>query len=529
MRKQLRRFWRQEHGSGTVFMVAMLPAFLAVAGLAIDAASAYRTRNILQGAADAASLAASLALPDTNAATAAAISYAKLNLPNNGTVLAAADVESGNWNASTRTFTKGATPLNSVRVTTRMTAATGNALPTTFLRIIGVDHWDINAQAISVADQPKLWVALVLDNSSSMTESDKSRVSKISALKTGAKNLLNTLKTASVHTGDVQMSIVPFTKHVGLGTSYANASWLNWSDFNAPPPAIPGNKVGPGSTCPWSLNIQGYQCQTTPTNDANARNASAPKVPSKGTYSGYICPTSDGNGHFYNGCYTSVKTGGSGSNTTYKHTWVPNAKSTWTGCVMDRDQDYDTMNDLPATGSTMVWPENSTYCPIPMLTPMHTLATADDVTYFSGQIDALNANGYTNQTIGLDFGWLSITPGMPLSPVTPVQPSDTQRYIILFSDGLNTINRWEKSSDSSRPDATIDARTKLACDHAKADGVVIFTVYVDLNNTTGSSDVLEYCASNPKSTYYFDLTTSGSIITTFDKIGQQIMRMHLVH
>lgn len=530
MMRRLRRFLRDERGAGTVFMVMMLPVFLGLAGLAIDAADAYRARNILQGAADAASLAATLALPDTNAAAAAAVNYANLNLPNNGSVLAAADVESGNWNAATNVFTIGGTPTNSVRVTTRMTAANGNALPTTLLRIIGIDHWDITAQAISVADQPKLWVALVLDNSGSMSEADKTKTTKISALKTGAINLLTTLKTASLHPGDVQVGIVPFTKNVGLGPAYASASWLNWTDFNKAPPAVPGNKVGPGSTCPWTTSANGYQCQTSPTNNANARTVTpSPKVPSSGTYSGYICPTADGYGHFYNGCYNSVKTGGSGSNTTYSHTWIANAKSTWTGCVMDRDQNYDTLDTLPTTGGTMVWPENNTYCPMPTITPLRTLATPADITYFTGQINALTANGWTNQGIGVDFGWLALTPGMPLTPVTPVLPSDTQRYIILFSDGFNTYNRWTAAPNSNVRDTAADLRTELACTNAKQEGVVIFTVYVDLSGTTGASDVLQNCASEPKTDYYFPLTTSGAIITTFDKIGQRIMKMRLVH
>lgn len=535
MMRRLQNFLNEEHGAGTVFMVLLLPAFLALAGLAIDAANAYRTRAILQGAADAASLAATLSLPDTNAAAAAAINYAKMNLPNNGPVLAAADVEAGNWNAATQTFTKGGTPTNSVRVTTRMTATNGNALPTAFLKIIGIDHWDISAQAISVADQPKLWVALVLDNSGSMCQDASHPTisgpcptpyadSKITALKTGANNLVTTLKKAAAHPGDVQVSIVPFTKNVGLGTAYVNASWLNWSDFNRAPPAVPTASVGPNSSCPWTTNSNGYACQVSPANGA----PTTTKIPASGAYAGYICPTADKNGHYYNGCYNSVKISGSGTTTKYSHTWISNAKSTWTGCVMDRDQAFDTLDTLPSTGGTMFWPENNQDCPISTLTAMHALTTDSDLSFFSGQINALSANGWTNQAIGVDTGWLTITPGMPLNPVPPALPADTQRYIVLFSDGFNTFDRWTKSPNGNVRDTVADARTEAACDNAKKEGVVIFTVYVDLAGTTGASDVLEHCASEPKSDYYFPLTTANGIITTFDKIGQRIMKMRLV-
>jgi Flp pilus assembly protein TadG len=534
--RRLYRFWRDERGAGTVFMVAMLPVFLALAGLAIDSANAYRVRNILQGAADAASMAATLALPDTNAATQAAITYAKLNLPNYGNILASADVETGSWDSTKRIFTNGAAPLNAVRVTTRMTAANGNALPTTFLNIIGINHWDVAAQAISVADQPKMWVALVLDNSTSMCEpgaspcATPSKGSKIAALKTGAGNLLKTLKAASVHDGDVKVSIVPFTKNVSVGPSYVNATWLNWADFTKPPPGIPGDKVGPGSACPWKLNIDGFQCQANPTNDSNAQNIRTPPVvPSSGTYKGYICPTADDSGHFYNGCYNSVKTGGSGANTTYKHSWIPNNKNTWTGCLMDRDQNYDVSDALPSNGGTMFWPENTTNCPMATVTPLHTLATDQDLSDLTGQINKLAASGWTNQTIGVDFGWLTLTPGMPLSPATPALPRDTQRYIILFSDGLNTINRWHKSSHTNVADAVLDERTMTACKYAKEQGIVIFTVYVDISGGAGSDTALKACASDPKDDYYFPLTSANAIITTFDKIGRKIMKMRLVH
>jgi Flp pilus assembly protein TadG len=538
MTRGLRRFLKDERGAGTVFMVLMLPVFLGLAGLAIDAADAYRTRNILQGAADAASLAATLALPDTKAATAAAINYAKLNLPHNGDVLAAADVEAGNWNTITHVFTPGGTPTNSVRVITRMTAARGNALPTTLLRIIGKNSWDITAEAISVADQPKLWVALVLDNSISMNEADGMKITKLSALKKGTTNLLKTLKTASVRAGDVELSIVPFTKNVSLGTSYVDANWLNWSDFNRAP-SPPAADVGPASPCPWSTDRygNGYACQASATNDS----AAATKIPS----SGLICPTAEGIGfsarnstgyrHYFNGCYDSrtLTTDHRGKPTSWTHTWTPNAKSTWTGCVMDRDQNYDALSTLPSSGVAMAYPENNpAYCSsaTPKMAPLRVLATDSDVSYFTTQIDKLAAIGWTNQGIGFNFGWLSITPGMPLTPATPALPRDTERYVVLFSDGFNTINRWTASPNPEVPDLAANDRLLEACTKAKKEGVIIFTVFVDFpGGTEGDAGTLEACASDPKSDYYFGLTNSSAIITTFDKISQRIMKMRLVH
>ena len=102
-------------------------------------------------------------------------------------------------------------------------------------------------------------------------------------------------------------------------------------------------------------------------------------------------------------------------------------------------------------------------------------------------------------------------------------PANTQRVIILLSDGLNTQDRW--TGNGSNEDPGTDARMALACSNAKAAGIVIYTVFVDLNGTQGNSTVLQNCATD--SSKYFDLTTSGQIISTFNQIGQQITNLRV--
>lgn len=147
------RFLKREDAAATVFMVICLPMFLALAGLAIDGAAAFRMQTVLQVTADAAAEAAALDLPDGATALATAQAYAVKNLPaaTNGTVLESGDVHTGHWDAATRSFTVGGTPTNAVQVIARRAAANGNALPTTFLGLIGQHSWDISASAIAAA------------------------------------------------------------------------------------------------------------------------------------------------------------------------------------------------------------------------------------------------------------------------------------------------------------------------------------------------------------------------------------------
>ncbi len=434
-----------------------------------------------------------------------------------------------------------------------VTVSTSVPMPTTLMNLAGIHSVAVGSSSTVVWGQTKLWVSLVLDNTGSMTETDKTGTSKISALITATGQLLTMLKNASPNAGDVQAAVIPFSKDVNVGTSYSGASWIDWTDWKAAPPGgTPANTVGPGDNCPYSWSSKGYACAPSATNDANCTNGGwsndcVSTVPSNGL----ICPSAhqaDANtglgGHYYNGCYSSVATGntvtvGSGSNATcngyhnctctgsnsskvckaktYNHVWTVNSTSTWGGCVMDRDQSYDVTNANP-TGATGLFPaENTQNC-----VPSKLVGMGYNWTALNTLVSGMKAGGTTNQTVGLDWGMMAQTQGNPLNATA--LPANTSQYIIILSDGLNTQDRW--SGDGTNEDKTgTDTRMALACTNAKAAGFTIYAVFVDLNGTQGNSTVLANCASDPSK--YFDLTTSGAIITTLNAIGQQITNLRV--
>ena len=403
------------------------------------------------------------------------------------------------------------TPVNVVQVGQSVVVSCTDPMPTVLMSVVGYKKFTIVASSNVVWGQQKLWVSLVLDNTGSMTQTDsKTGTSKISALKTATHSLLSMLQAVAINPGDVQVSIVPFARDAKIGTGYSNSTWLDWSDWLAAPTPAPSTSVGPGDDCPYSDRSNGFHCQKTPTNGSSSTGI----IPSSGTYKGYICPSDNSVGHYYNGCWTSVSNGHGG----YTHTWKTNNKSTWTGCVTDRAQDYDTKNTTPSstTPSTLMVAENSPSC---------VSATLMGLTYnwtnLSNEVDSMVANGSTNQTVGLAWGWQAQTQGVPLS--APVLPANTQQIIILLSDGLNTQDRWY--GDGSNQSTQVDNRMAAACTNAKAAGLVIYTVFVDLNGTQGNSTVLQNCATDP--TKYFDLTSADQIITTFNAIGEQITNLRV--
>jgi Flp pilus assembly protein TadG len=534
----LAQFARAEEGAtAMIFGLACIMILLA-GGVGLDMARAMVLKARMAEALDAAGLAVGATTGLTTAQmTTLAQQYFDANYPStamgtHGNV----SVTVGGTNGSTISL-----------------SVTGT-VPTTLMQLANINTLDVTVSNQISKSLTKLWVALALDNTGSMCEPDSQPCTnntnpniKINALKTATHQLLTTLQNAATNPGDVKVALIPFSKDVNVGMANETASWIDWTVWEAPPAnGTPSGNIGPGSSCPYSTSDEGYRCQSTPTNGSS----SVSNIPSSGAYAGYICPGRDNGSansgfkyRYYNGCYNSVPTwtctgstcsctghsnctcSGSGSSkvcieTPYLHTWVVNGHDTWSGCVMDRDQDNDTLNTVP-TGSSepaKQFPaENNLSCvPSEMYGSM-----SYDWSALNAAVDAMDAGGATNQTIGLVWGWQAFAQGPPLQ--APALPQDTTQVIILLSDGLNTQNRWSGSGSSQS--SAVDNRMALACQNAKTDGgVVIYTVYVDLNNGP-DSQVLQNCATDLN--HYFHLNSSGAIVTTFNQIGQTLANLHV--
>jgi Flp pilus assembly protein TadG len=330
-----------------------------------------------------------------------------------------------------------------------VTVTTSANIATTILGALGFSQIPLTTTSTVNWNNSKLRIALVLDNTGSM-----SQYGKMTALKTASHNLLTQLQNAAQQNGDVYVSIIPFAKDVNVNPANYNASWIDWS----------------GSSDTWD----------------------------------------EKNGKCSGSSYTN-KT----ACTSHHRTWTPNNHNTWTGCVMDRDQNYDTMNTAPGAGSTLFPAEQYSYCPVPLM------GLSYDWTALNAKIDAMTPNGGTNQAIGLAWGWQSLT-NSPLS----IPPKDSnyqyQQIIILLTDGLNTQDRWY--GNGSSPSSQVDARQATLCTNIKANGITVYTVQV---NTDGdpTSTLLQQCASDPSK--FFELTTANQIVTTFNTIGTRLAQIHL--
>ncbi len=193
--------------------------------------------------------------------------------------------------------------------------------------------------------------------------------------------------------------------------------------------------------------------------------------------------------------------------------WTAEKHKTWNGCATDRTQDYDTTNTLPTTSNshTLYPAEQYGDC------PAQTIGLTNDWDALGEIVDDMHPNGNTNQGIGVQVGWQTLT-GTPF--VVPSEDPDYQyKYvIILLTDGLNTEDRWYTRAWQ------IDDRQELACNGAKDAGIEVFAVQVNTRHDP-TQDVLENCASDTD--HFFELTTADQIVTTFDAIGTALSDLRI--
>jgi Flp pilus assembly protein TadG len=521
IRHAIRRLRDDDRGNiAVLFAVALLP-ILAFVGAAVDYSRANAARSSMQGALDSTALMLSRDLAEGTITTADLTSKAQAYF----TALYTST------DAKNPTVTVSYAPNTSTGSNILMTASA--SINTDFMKIAGFPTMDFSTNATATWGNTRMRVAMVLDNTGSMDQNGK-----MSAMQSAAKDMIDTLSTYNKQTGDVYISIVPFAKDVNVGTTNVNASWINWTEWDGEPPIIAGNSkpsgwssVKGGSDCPFTNNSHGFTCLDRPAWKSQAKTAT--KIPSTGSYAGWICPSIDSGKKrpgktniYYNGCYTTV-TGSSascGSNTVCDcsgngsnkicHLWrgdgtsatadAAPAHSTWTGCVNDRDQNYDTTNIAPGssnggTPSTQFYAEQWSDC-----LPATVFGMSNQWTTLKNQITAMSPSGNTNQAVGLAWGWQSLsTTNGPV--MAPAKDSNYiyKDYVVLLSDGLNTQNRWSTTQSS------IDARQEILCANVKGDTanpVTVFTIQVNINNKDPKSQVLQDCATNGN----FQMITSAS-------------------
>jgi Flp pilus assembly protein TadG len=189
-------------------------------------------------------------------------------------------------------------------------------------------------------------------------------------------------------------------------------------------------------------------------------------------------------------------------------------KSTWTGCVQDRNKSntpslsYNVLDTTPVDTATS-FPAVSTCGSLVSAMPL-----SFDWTALSNKIDSMSAAGNTNVTIGFAWGWHALTPNLPFTQASP-PTADLDKVIVLLTDGDNTQDRWSSSASA------IDPRTAAVCANIKAANIKIYTIRV----IDGNQTLLRNCAT--KTDMYYEVTQASQLNGVFTAIAQKLANLRL--
>ncbi len=505
-RRFLRRFMTRRGGVAMMFGLSFIPLSMLTL-TAIDFHRASTIKSALQGALDSAALAAARSeATDPNEIQAIGLRVLQANM---GTY---PDATVSNVNIL---LNEDGTISATARV---------DVDPLVSDLFLG-GPMNVNAAAEVVRANDKLEIALVLDNTGSMAGT------KIATLRTAAANLVDDLTEAARSNPDpdaIKIGLVPFSMTVRLDPDYQNAVWIDGSARSSLHDLVFDgagnrfamlNKIG----LSWAGCVESrpypHDVQESPPHPNNSDTLYVP----------YFAPDTPDTDQVWAFRYYSSENdylpdGISSSSSSYGK-WFKHQGRT----QKYRKNGLDTSNGKgPNRGCTME--------PIARLT-----ADTDEI---KTSISNMVATGNTNIPMGLMWGWHLLSPNAPFRDGAPYDDDEVTKVVILMTDGDNVNSGYYSpnestysglgyiwmerlglglgSSDWARTRA-MDERLAELCDNMKTQGIVLYTVRVEVKS--GSSSLLQNCAS--KADYFYDVQNVADLGDAFEQIAGQISRLRI--
>lgn len=495
----------RSNNSGNILVTTAL-SITVLAGLialALDVSNLYNQRSEVQSALDAAVLAAASSTA-TDSATLQTITSSVFSADLPAAVKTSASISSFTYNAASK----------------QIVAKASGSYTTFFGTAVGLSTIPYTATASGQrAAKGTVELALVLDNTYSMSVALDSTGTKMQVLQTAATNLVNALMTSS-NAGFVKVAVVPYADYVNVGPTTTGA-WLsvqpNYSTTTPATPAVPGGptvcktvstttQCTGGSMQPYVVSIidgvvtmgthmVGQTCATVPITPHQSCSQSPAPVAAKAAVT---------TNYKWYGCVNNLVSGG-----LLAPPETASASNPYVGFLTTSQQCLNPI--LPLTDQ-----------------PAPVLAAIKGLVY---QIGSYKPNTYIAG--GITWGVNVLSPTATFASGAPYDAANNKmprKVIILMTDGFNTnslntngtLSSASFNSDgtiaaSSQPKITISNTAEVAaCNYAKAKNIEIYAIGFGVTDATSLLN-LQQCATD--ASHYFDAKNSAALIAAFQIIA----------
>lgn len=337
--------------------------------------------------------------------------------------------------------------------------------------ILGMGKDMLKVKAVSEAaliGNKKLNIALVLDTTLSMEGE------RLDALKEASSDLITHLENLSTESGDVKVSVVPFSDYVRIDPDLRGEFWLNAQEDQILDRDIIDDSKSTG------------------------------------------CVEELINEKLEKSCTTTV----------YRPKSEP---ASWVGCMGSRKDGYHT--EVKYMGRQMQGPAGRTLCNRQnnIMQPL-----SDNLSAVKSTIDDFRAVGQTYMPAGLIWGWRTLDPSLPFSE-SANDDTETKNLLILMTDGSNTtalngvrsefdgIYHWGFNDETKTADRANELTVQL-CDSIKLNNIEILTVAFGVTDQD-TLKLLQGCASDLGN--YYSAMDSDRLIASFNNIGAELGQVRL--
>jgi len=471
----LARLGREERGAIAVFIAAGAVVLVGAVGLATDAARGYMVKARLSQAVDAAGVAGAQAMfsptrtDDINM-------YFRANFPSD---FMGATVGNPTYEVSE----------DSERLEISATAT----IPTTFMRVLGIETMRVSAVAEITRETEMLEVVLAIDVSGSMASSAGGGVSRLTAARNAAKKLVDILYGAHENKPLLKIGLVPWNSKVNVmqyGVSYSSSQTTSTvvPSFKNPVTGATQSRIYHANNSPvpllnsppWNWRgcvFQRYRHDGSSSNDADVLE---------------------------------------GPLTTWSGSWIA-----WEPIGPQGE---------PVSGRTdcgmAISGTECTACPSEGITALQASKTA-----IKAAINRLTEpDGNTNIPQGLGWAWRVVTHTPPYTESEENPPGRRRQAIVLLTDGENVGGSGDGYKGvfglSSGARNAMDGRLRTLAANIKASGVHIYTVQFG-NAGTGMQELLQEVATSPNSPYYNYAPDAATLESVFKEVANHLSHLRL--
>jgi Flp pilus assembly protein TadG len=458
------RYLRDTGAAIAVAFAIMAPVIIGAAGMALDYSRAYLVQQRLAQAIDAAALAAAASSTDPATIEQKVQDFFDANYPPEKL---------------------GVTFIPEVRVVGNEVIVTGRAeYLTSFLRVMGIDDINLNVETVVQREVQGIEVALVLDNTGSMSTNNN-----ISKLKEASAAFVNTLFDRTSDPSFIRIGLVPYANAVrvgryGLGQNPDGTTYGDGSTFVTLPAGV-SYTTNHGSSSGW------YGC-VIEHNPAGWD----PNITTNDPYPYDVLDNYEGPWDIYR--YETYGCSGS-----------------WPNRVCD----------YSASGA------GATNCPYANIMPLSSDRDAllDVIGDPDVSTDGMRAHGNTLGNIGMAWGYRVLSPEFPFEEAHSWDNEYWKKAIIMMTDGENTRDSHYSAFWRSRAHQlnTTDYNERFVetCDALKEKDVIIYTITFTAGVSSSTRQYYEDCATSEDN--YYHVSDPDDLLPLFEQIARELSNLHI--